>query len=311
VNRVPTDNRAVVFAYSGVGVRGLSALLAQDFDVRLVVTHEDDPAEMIWFDSVAALAGLNGIPVIAPDDPNEPKIVALVRKAKPDWLFSFYYRRLLAEDLLSAPTQGAYNLHGSLLPRFRGRAPVNWAVLKGATETGASLHRMIGKADAGRLVDQQAVPILPNDTAMQVYNKVACAAEIVLMRSLPALLDGTAVETALDVANGSYFGGRTPEDGRIDWGQPALHIHNLVRAVAPPYPGAFFDSGGRRVFITGSYYRHSPARGSSVRIYWEQGTCWADCIDSERIQLLGLAVDDNAVDEAGFHLLFGRELVLG
>ncbi|HKI74789.1 MAG TPA: formyltransferase family protein, partial [Pseudomonadales bacterium] len=172
---------AVVFAYSGVGVRCLSAVLASGIEVALVVTHEDEPGENIWFDSVASLAGLHGIPVITPANPNDPEVIEQVNRCKPDWLFSFYYRRILHNALLSAASRGAYNMHGSLLPKFRGRSPINWAILKGETETGASLHRMVEKPDAGALVDQQSVPILPNDTAGRVYDRVACAAEIVLM----------------------------------------------------------------------------------------------------------------------------------
>lgn len=301
---------AVVFAYSGVGVRGLSAILANDLPVRLVVTHVDDPGENIWFDSVASLAELNHIPVITPDDPNKDEVVQQIRALAPDWIFSFYYRKLLGEALLSIPGRGAFNMHGSLLPAYRGRAPVNWAILKGETQTGASLHRMVTKPDAGALVDQQAVPILPNDTAGQVYDKVACAAEMVMMRALPAMLAGTAVEQPLDLAAGSYFGGRRPEDGRIDWSWTTLAVHNLVRAVAPPYPGAFFDHDGTRLTLFGSYYCSEPAAGKGAGLYWQDGRLYADGNDGKRLQVLDLRVDGEALDERGFVARFGDRLQL-
>ncbi|WP_051258936.1 formyltransferase [Chitinibacter tainanensis] len=233
--------RAVVFAYHNVGVRCLQVLLAAGVEVALVVTHTDDPREQIWFSSVAGLCAQYGLPCIAPADVNDPAVVAQVAALAPDFLFSFYYRQLLQAPLLAIPTRGAYNMHGSLLPQFRGRAPVNWAVLHGARITGATLHQMNTKPDNGPIVGQQAVPILPDDTAHEVFAKVTVAAEMCLYQCLPYLLEGKADHRPQDLTLGGYFGGRRPEDGRIDWHQPARVIHNLVRAVSYPYPGAFAD----------------------------------------------------------------------
>jgi len=238
-----------VFAYHDVGVRCLSVLLGHGVDVPIVVTHEDAPGETIWFGSVARTAAMFDIPAVTPADPNAGELAERIRAASPDFLFSFYYRSMLKPSLLGLARRGAFNMHGSLLPKYRGRAPVNWAVLHGERETGASLHEMVEKPDAGRLVDQQAVPILPNDTAREVFDKVTVAAELVLARSLPALLAGKAKLTPQNLAAGSYFGGRRPEDGRIDWSRAAHDVHNLVRAVAPPYPGAFSFLGGAELRI--------------------------------------------------------------
>jgi methionyl-tRNA formyltransferase len=306
-----SSRRAVVFAYHDVGVRGLSALLALGVDIRLLVTHVDDPNENSWFSSVAELAALNDIPVITPANPNAAEVLEQVRACQPEVLFSFYYRHMLGATLLAIPAIGAYNLHGSLLPKYRGRVPVNWAVLHGETETGASLHRMEIKPDAGALVDQQAVAILPNDTAHAVFRKVACATEQLLLRCVPLLLEGRAQETALDLPAGSYFGGRRPEDGRIDWHQTAGEIHNLIRAVAPPYPGAFFDTQGVRLQVLGSYYRERPAAGQTPRLYWQDGRCRADCSDGRQLELTVLAVNDQPLDEQGFRARFATtELLL-
>ena len=179
-----------------------------------------------------------------PQPPNAPDVRAQVAARAPDFLFSFYYRKMLAAPLLALPARGALNMHGSLLPRFRGRAPVNWAVLAGERETGATLHYMTTKPDSGDIVGQTAVPILPDDTAREVFDKVTVAAEMTLDRALPGLIAGTAPRQPQDVAQASYFGGRRPEDGVIDWTREASTIHNLVRAVAPPYPGAFTAIGG-------------------------------------------------------------------
>ena len=236
--------KAVVFAYHNVGARCLRVLRAHGLDVPLVVTHADDPGEVQWFERVADTAEDLRLPWIAPADANAPECVARIAELAPDFVFSFYYRRMLGTSILALPRLGALNMHGSLLPRYRGRAPVNWAVLNGERETGATLHYMIAKPDAGDIVTQQAVPILPDDTAREVADKVTVAAEICLHRVLPALVAGTAPRRPNDLARGSYFGGRTPEDGRIDWMRHAREIHNLVRAVAPPYPGARTVIGG-------------------------------------------------------------------
>jgi methionyl-tRNA formyltransferase len=295
----------VVFAYHSVGVRSLSALLALGVEVPLVLSHEDDPAENQWFDSVRGLCDRAGLRCETPSDPNLAPWVEAVRACEPDWVFSFYYRRILRSQLLTIPRRGAYNLHGSLLPRYRGRAPVNWAVLHGEPETGVSLHRMVEKPDAGPLVDQGSVPILPNDTAHAVVQKLICAGESLLLRVVPRMLLGEHAETPLELAEGSYFGGRRPEDGRIDWGRSAWEVHNLIRAVAPPYPGAFVDIGGRRLMVLGSWYRGEKARGSAPRLYWEGERCHADLTDGHRTRLTRLCCDGRDVSRQGFEALFG------
>jgi methionyl-tRNA formyltransferase len=280
---------AVVFAYHDVGVRCLSVLLAQGIDVRLVVTHRDNPNETIWFASVEKLARQRGIAVDTPRDPNEAAFVARVQAIAPDFLFSFYYRQMLAPALLACAKRGAFNMHGSLLPKYRGRVPVNWAVLNGERETGATLHEMVEKPDAGRIVDREAVPIGDNDVAAQVFARVTDAAETVLARSLPRLLDGSASLTAQDLGQGGYFTGRRPEDGRIDWAKGAWEVHNLVRAVAPPYPGAFTALEGGKAGILGSCWGEAPAglpaRGDPGTIAVCEGRCYALCGDGRWLQL--------------------------
>ncbi len=279
--------RAVVFAYHEVGVRCLKVLLAHGVDVALVATHPDSADETIWFESVAATAAEYGIPVTMPDDPAAPELATRIALLRPDFLFSFYYRRMLPAQLLALPARGAYNMHGSLLPKYRGRAPVNWAVLHGERETGATLHAMTVKPDAGAIVARSAVPILPDDTAREVFAKVTVAAEIALDGVLPALIAGTAPARPQVPGSGSYFGGRRPEDGTIDWQADAATIHNLVRAVAPPYPGAFTTAGGNRLRVLRT--RLEPGR--TVRpggpgLYCDGSAYYADCADNEVLRLL-------------------------
>lgn len=298
--------RAVVFAYHDVGCRCLQVLLAGHVEVPLVVTHEDAPGETIWFDSVAALARTHDIPVITPEDPNEPDVIERINRLAPDFFFSFYYRRMLKPALLQLPARGALNMHGSLLPKYRGRVPVNWAVIRGETETGASLHYMTAKPDQGDLVDQFAVPILPDDRAIDVFRKVTVAAELVLHRSLPQLAAGTAPRTPQDLARGSYFGGRCAEDGRIDWRRSAASIHNLVRGVAPPYPGAFCTLNGHRLRVlrTVPIAAPVPSVGRPALHLVGERAC-AECGDGEWLWLVDLEIDGAPADVTTRQRAFG------
>jgi methionyl-tRNA formyltransferase len=207
---------------------------------------------------------------------------------------------MLDRAWLSVPRRGALNMHGSLLPKYRGRAPVHWAILKGESVTGASLHYMVQKPDAGALVDQQSVPILENDTALEVSFKVAEAAAQLLRRSLPGLVDGSAKARPLDLEMGSYFGRRTPADGRIDWRRGAREVHDLVRAVAPPFPGAFTEVNGCRLAILATRVDEQPVRYQAhvPCLYTEDGAWYADCVDGRRLKILTLAMNGEPLDSA-------------
>ena len=284
---------AVVFAYHDVGARCLPVLLEHGVKVLLVVTHRDDPTENIWFASVEKLARARGLEVAMPEDPNAPEFIARLRALAPDFIFSFYYRHMLSPALLATATRGAFNMHGSLLPKYRGRVPINWAIIQGERETGATLHEMVEKPDAGRIAARQSVPILDNDLAVDVFGKVVLAATHVLDRALPSILDGTIVLQAQDLAKGSYFGGREPEDGRIDWTKTGKQIHDLVRAVAPPYPGAFTTLAGKTLRILRSTLaRGEPARpGTSGLVAHANGRLLAFGADGVAMEILELEYD--------------------
>jgi methionyl-tRNA formyltransferase len=284
---------AVVFAYSEVGVRCVRELLAQGIKIPLLFSHADDPNEKQWFGSVNELAQAQGVKVVTPDCPSTPEWIAQGAALQPDFVFSFYYRYLLDKAWLTLPRLGALNMHGSLLPKYRGRAPVHWAIIHGETATGASLHYMVEKPDAGALVDQQSVPILENDTALDVSLKVAAAAQEVLRRSLPQLIAGTAPSRPLDLKMGSYFGRRRPEDGRIDWQKSARVVHDLVRAVAPPFPTAFTEVNGCRLQVFETRMDEGPLKypAQAPCLYFAEGEWYADCIDGRRLKILQLAVN--------------------
>ena len=290
-------NRAVVFAYHDVGVRCLSVLLARGVDVALVVTHEDDPHEQIWFGSVAALARRHDVPVVTPDNAKDPELASRIAAIAPDFIFSFYYRRLIPESVLRLAPRGALNMHGSLLPRYRGRSPVNWAIVHGERETGATLHHLEARADSGAIVGQESVSILPDDIALDVFKKVTCAAERLLGRTLPSILDGSAVAVPQSEALATTFSGRKPEDGLIDWRKPAAAVHNLVRAVAPPYPGAFTSLRGETVFVYRTLREGTaPHRAAPLNFYGDAGRCYAVCGDGRTVMLLEAARNGAPLD---------------
>ena len=240
--------RIALFAYSEVGCLCLEELVKDGANVIVVYTHEDDPNEEIWFRSVKKIAEAKGIPVRTPPKISEADIDEL-RGMEPELILSFYYRAMIPKAVLDLPRLGAYNIHGALLPKYRGRACVNWAVLNGEKETGATLHVMTEFADRGDIIAQKSVPILFEDTARDVFLKVAYAARDIIAENLFALEAGTAARTPQDESQATKFGRRRPEDGEIDWTKSAAEIYNLVRAVTHPFPGAFTEMDGRKIYI--------------------------------------------------------------
>lgn len=302
---------AVVFAYHDVGVRCLLTLLARGVDVALVVTHRDNPHETIWFGSVHDTAVEHGITVIYAEDFDLPSLEAEVRSIAPQFLFSFYFRNMLPTTMLSVPSKGAYNMHGSLLPKYRGRVPINWAIIHGETETGATLHEMAAKPDAGAIIAQTPVPILPDDTAHEVFGKVVVAAEQTLWRALPDLIDGHPFRIPNDLARGSYFGGRKAEDGRIDWRDGALAIHNLVRAVAPPYPGATTRIDERPTIVERTRLVTIDRPGDDVppaTLLVARGRCLARCGDGAWLEVVRASLDGRPRDGAALATHLGDGL---
>jgi methionyl-tRNA formyltransferase len=225
-------------------VRCLKVLLAGGVDVALVVTHEDSATRTSGSNPSSACAR----PRASLHHAARRQIAGIAgagEGGRPDFIFSFYYRHMLPASLLAVAP--AFNMHGSLLPEYRGRAPVNWAVLHGATETGATLHEMTVKPDAGAIVaDGRAHPA--RRYGHEVFGKVTVAAEQALWRVL--LLDGTAPRLHNDLSKGGYFSGRKPEDGRIDWHAGAAGLtctapwRRPIRALHRCQRGALCDRTG-------------------------------------------------------------------
>ncbi|RXA94880.1 MULTISPECIES: bifunctional UDP-4-amino-4-deoxy-L-arabinose formyltransferase/UDP-glucuronic acid oxidase ArnA [Yersinia] len=241
--------KAIVFAYHDIGCVGLKALVDAGYDIQAVFTHTDSPNENRFFSSVARVAADLDLSVYAPEDVNHPLWIERIQQLQPDIIFSFYYRNMLSDEILSSAPRGGFNLHGSLLPKYRGRAPINWALVNGEKETGVTLHKMVKKADAGAIVGQHKVIISDADTALTLHAKMRDAADELLRDLLPKMNDTSLQLVPQKESEATYFGRRTAADGEIPWQKSASDINNLVRAVTEPYPGAFTYLGQRKLIV--------------------------------------------------------------
>ena len=233
---------AVVCAYSSVGTAALEGLLEAGVEVKALYTYPQGADEQ-WFTPPATVAQAQGIPVHMAPAFNDDQVYDAIRAQRPDFLFSFYFREMIQARFLEIPRLGAYNLHGSLLPKYRGRAPLNWVLVKGETETGVTLHAMTPKPDDGVIVAQTRFPIAWDETALSLTDKAAAAGRDLVRWALPALADGSAQRIDQKTLGPStYFGGRKPADSRLDFAMTAAEAFNQIRAVADPWPNAFLET---------------------------------------------------------------------
>jgi methionyl-tRNA formyltransferase len=240
---------AVVCAYSLVGRRALEALVGCGIEVPALYTYAQ-PDEDKWFEAPAEYAGRVGVPVIMEPDFNAKKVEGHIRELAPDFLFSFYFREMIGAETLQIPKKGAYNLHGSLLPKYRGRAPINWVLVRGETITGITLHAMTPKPDDGNIFAQKEIPIEWDETALSLTQKSADAGHMLLLETLPLLIEGKIAGIPQgQLGKSSYFGGRKPEDSRLSEQMTAREAFNQIRAVADPWPNAFIEGANGKIKI--------------------------------------------------------------
>jgi methionyl-tRNA formyltransferase len=294
--------RCVVFAYHEMGYACMSELLALGVPIAALFTHADNPTEEIWWRSCSELAHQHGIAVYMTDSFDETwraKIAAM----QPSILYSFFYRNLLPNELLKIAPLGSFNLHPSLLPKYRGRSPVNWMIINGEREAGVTLHHMVARADAGDIVAQRAVEIAEDDTALVLYRKLVPLGTSLIREYHPLIVAGRAPRRVQDLSAGSYFGGRRPEDGRIDWNWPARRIFNLVRGVAHPYPGAFCFVGGRKLMMWEARVAHDNGkRGAPGSIIHATAAAVEVATGKGTILILRAQLEGNAEADAAIAL---------
>lgn len=198
------------------------------------------------------LCSAAGVPLLAQPRPGATEYPAFVRDLRalaPDIIVVDSYSMRLQADLLAIPSQGAFNVHGALLPAYRGANPTQWALLNDERETGVTIHLMTDEFDAGDIVAQRRLPIRFDDTWVDIHAHIAEATVDLLAEQLPRIVDRTYDRRPQDPAAAHHFRRRRPEDGRIDWGASVLAIYNLVRALVAPNPGASYRQGNQIVTI--------------------------------------------------------------
>ena len=234
-----------------VGVSTLS-VLADRLDVVGVVAHPADPEDGVCYQSVFEYAKSRSLPVIR-GKASELGVANFIKKADPDMIWITDYRYLLPVHILNIVPLGTINLHPSLLPKYRGRAPINWAILEGETNLGLTAHYVNEGMDSGDIIEQQRFEISTNEDVGDALRKLLPLYTTITHRILDNLQTGCVARRKQNDAEATYYPARKPEDGQIDWNHSATAILNLVRAVAAPYPGAFTFLGDSKVLIWKSY----------------------------------------------------------
>jgi len=250
----------------------LGVLIDSGVEITEVVTlPAERAASTSGFVDLEPLARAHGIEVRRCADINSADAVRHVRELRPDLMVVTGWTRLLSAELLGVPPRGVVGFHASLLPRYRGRAPVNWAILRGEARTGNTMMYLDAGTDTGDIIDQQAVPIGPDDTCATVYAKVGEAGADMLGRHLRALLDGTAPRRPQGPADGPPLPKRTPGMGITDWNRPARAVHDWIRALTWPYPGAFGFLAGRKIMLWASALTGVGAAGVAGEVLgWDE-----------------------------------------
>jgi methionyl-tRNA formyltransferase len=289
--------RVVFLGSQEIGARCLDVVLRGGHDVVGVGTFEPGGHER-WRDDVARIVAARELPRIRGRRFRTPEAVDELRSLSPDILFAVGWRWILPEEVLSIPARGCLGIHGSLLPRLRGFAPVNWALIRDERETGPTLFYFDRGTDTGDIVGQRPFPITDDDDAGTVRARLADAAVEVLAEHLPGLAAGTAPRRRQPESGATYGERRTPEDGAVDWAKAPREVFNWVRGLTRPYPGAFASIGGRRVQV----WKVRPVSGAGP------GPGRVDAVETARVlvgagsgavEVLDASFAEGAASEAG------------
>ena len=245
--------RTVFMGTPGFAVPSLAAL-AEAVDVTLVLCNPDRPAgrgRSMASPPVKEEAVRRGIPVFQPEKARHPDAVARIAAEAPDLIVVAAYGHILPKSILDIPRLGCINVHASLLPKYRGAAPINWAVARGETVTGITIMRMDEGMDTGPMLHVREVPIGGEDTAETMFSKLSVLGAEALREALRRLQEGTLCETPQDAALATYAPLLKKEHGRIEWRRPAGEIRNLVRGMTP-WPSAFALHAGKTLKVLSS-----------------------------------------------------------
>ncbi|HOV86315.1 MAG TPA: methionyl-tRNA formyltransferase [Syntrophobacteraceae bacterium] len=245
--------RIVFLGNHTVGVRALEALLQKD-EVVGVVAHPPDPEDGIRYLSVYDFSRRRGLHAVRKNG-RDPGLEEFVRDCRPDLLWITDYRYLLPQGVLTVAPLGVVNLHPSLLPAYRGRAPINWAILHGERELGLTVHFVDEGMDTGDIIEQVPFFLSENQDVGDALCILYPLYGEITRRVIAHFRKGKVPRRPQDHRRATVFPRRTPEDGLIQWEQRAERIRDLVRAVAPPYPGAFSFCHGRKIRILSAAVR--------------------------------------------------------
>ena len=242
----------------GFAVPSLQALHKSRHNVVLVVTQPDRPSgrgRKIMPSPVKESALGYGYDILQPESIKPPAFHDILAGFKPDLLVVVAFGQILPKSLLELPPFRAINVHASLLPRYRGPAPIQWAIINGENETGLTTMLMDEGLDTGDILLQQAMPILPEDTAATLHDKLAREGACLLLETLERLEKGKLTPIPQDPAMASYVPLLSKKDGHINWALPAKDIANRIRGMNP-WPGAFTFCGDTRIKISKSRVLH-------------------------------------------------------
>ena len=243
--------RIVFMGTPDFAVPCLQRLLEDGHEVPAVFTQPDKPVgrhAVLIPPPVKQLALSHGIPVYQPTKMRDGTVAALLRELAPDCLVVVAYGRILPQEILDVPPRGCVNIHGSLLPRYRGAAPIQWSVIRGETVTGVTSMFMDAGMDTGDIIDTLTTPIGENETAGELFERLALLGARLLSTTLAAIADGTVTRRPQNDAEATMAPMLEKAMGRLDLTRPAQELHNQVRGMNP-WPGAFCTAGGKTLKI--------------------------------------------------------------
>jgi methionyl-tRNA formyltransferase len=245
--------QVLLFGLYELGLRALESMAARGLDLVGIVTKSEPIVEAQPF---VRLARAMGHPVFTPESMRDAEFLRQIRRLAPDVIAVAGFHKMLPRELLRIPPRGVVNLHGSLLPQYRGPCPWKWAIMNGEKTLGASVHWMTEEVDRGDILAQQEVAIEPRDTAESLFHKICAVGGPLLARTVEDLEAGRVQPRVQDHRRASYYGVPSDEDCRIRWEWSAERICNRVRGLCPR-PGAWTQYGGKRVRVR----KAEPAEG--------------------------------------------------
>ncbi|MGI9191472.1 MAG: methionyl-tRNA formyltransferase [Chitinophagaceae bacterium] len=286
--------RIVFFGTPDFAVASLEALIHAQHDIVAVVTAPDKPAGrgmQLQASPVKQCALTHAIPVWQPEKLKAPEFVAQLQAAQAD-LFVVVAFRMLPEVVWNMPPLGTINVHGSLLPQYRGAAPIHWAVMNGETETGVTTFRLQHAIDTGDILLQEKLPIGPSETTGELYERMMHLGAHLLVKTLQALADGQIKPQAQNLeADVKHAPKLTKQHGLIDWSQTAFTILNQIRGLAP-MPSAYTFLDQKQLKVHKAHRAETATNGVPGSIKTDGKTyCWVACADAclslDEIQLEG------------------------